>query len=81
MLARMEYWLEHNSNKRTGGWEKVNNGKKDGQRKHRQLKKPPPPLLDTWRIEGAFHLSLSVYAMKTMYVSPSFLTCVVVSCH
>ena len=43
-MARMELWHEYKSNKRTEGWEVVNNGRDDG-RRQRKLKggKPIPP--------------------------------------
>eukprot|EP00574_Skeletonema_japonicum_P004512 CAMPEP_0201718612 /NCGR_PEP_ID=MMETSP0593-20130828/4087_1 /ASSEMBLY_ACC=CAM_ASM_000672 /TAXON_ID=267983 /ORGANISM="Skeletonema japonicum, Strain CCMP2506" /LENGTH=996 /DNA_ID=CAMNT_0048208955 /DNA_START=5 /DNA_END=2995 /DNA_ORIENTATION=+ len=49
-LARMETWIEFESNKRTEGWTEVNNGKRA---RHRYLKAPPPPKPADYRVEVA----------------------------
>lgn len=48
--GRIEYWHAHNSNKRTEGWETINDGRQDV----RRLKAPPPPLPDNMIVEGEF---------------------------
>ncbi|KAL7539814.1 hypothetical protein ACHAXR_009620 [Thalassiosira sp. AJA248-18] len=49
-MSRMESYHEYKSNKKTDGWEAVNNGRDDGRRK---LKKPPPPIPETFAFEVA----------------------------
>jgi len=51
-MARMEDYHAYKSNKRTEGWEKVNNGREDERRK---LKAPPPPLPPEFRFEVAIN--------------------------
>ena len=68
-MARMESWHEYNSNKRTEGWEKVNNGREDlrRQQRRRRLKKPPPPLPDDFRFEVAINGDIVSSWNKTEY--------------
>lgn len=48
--GRIQYWHAHNSNKRTEGWDAINNGRQDV----RRLKAPPPPLPDDMIVEGEY---------------------------
>ena len=52
--GRIETWIPHNSNKRTEGWEAVNNGRED---RRRELKAPPPPLPEDMKVEGTCTMS------------------------
>ena len=66
VLSRMEAYHAYKSNKRTDGWEKVNNGRDDGMRK---LKAPPPPLPEDFRFEGRIHGHLYFFTKSYNLIS------------